>query len=58
MLTPKCFITSQKKKKKKKNCYAMFHEKGLRFVVISNDQYCEKVYTQIDRSSLLSFLMT
>ena len=51
------FITSQKKKealkeiKTWKNCCSRVQDKGSGFVVISNDEYCKKVNTQIERSS-------
>ena len=33
------------------NCCVRVQDKGSRFVVISNDKYCEKVNTQLGRSS-------
>ena len=58
MLTPKCFITSQKKEAEalkeidtQKTSCVRVQDKGSRFVVISNDEYCKKVNTQIERSS-------
>ena len=57
MLTPKYFIKSQKRKRTLKeiktcqNCCVRVQDKGSRFVVISNDEYCEKVNTQVGRSS-------
>ena len=62
MLTPRCFISKQENKRKKKilkeikNCQNCFvtvraQDKGSGFFVISYDEYCEKVNTQIDRSS-------
>ena len=34
-----------------KNCCVRVQDKGSRFVVIWNDEYCKKVNTQIERSS-------
>lgn len=36
--------------KTSQNCCARVQCKGFRFVVVSNDEYCEKVNTQRDRS--------
>ena len=40
-----------KKIKTWQNCCVRVQDKGSRFVVISNDKYCEKVNTQIGRNS-------
>ena len=35
------------------NCCVRVQDKGSRFVMISNDEFCEKVNTQIGRTSFI-----
>ena len=60
ILTPKYFITSQKKEREALKeiktwqiCCVRVQDKGSRFFVISKNEYCDKVSTQIGRSSFI-----